>query len=493
MDLFSSTGNWMVALGKTLIHSLWIALLVLSLLRLILHSIADRNSELRYRISVLSLLFFLGSVTSLFLLLFSPENQAQVSLSAGGRLFLSSFPLKDVIAVSAIKNPHLLFVLCTYLYFAGIPVVLIRSAASLRYLRKVKESGVLVQNEWCIRFEQLTRALGIRRKVVLMETKSLSAPGLIGLLKPIVMVPAGMFSNLSVAQVETILLHELYHLRRFDSLVNVIQLIIENLFFYNPGVSVMSKIIRNEREKCCDDRVIDACADPLSYAKALYQLAGQHPPFTHLVPGASGSDHDQLFTRINRILNQNAMKTNIREKLFSFLILAGGVLTMLTISGFTSSFSFAKGNDSWQKITFTDDSGEDPRRTSVFDTIPEVGDDVEIETEVDVDEEVDWEEIREEMQEAKQEALEALDEIDWEEIREKMEKARLHFDSVMMDVDFDFDFDMDIDIDKITEDVHKSLEGIDWEDLKEEMARTRIHLDSVFQELDLDFDADVDL
>lgn len=95
-----------------------------------------------------------------------------------------------------------------------------------------------------------------------MESGIITVPALVGYIKPVILVPAGMLSNLSVSQVETILMHELYHLRRFDAIANMIQLLIENIFFYNPAVWAISNIIRTEREKCCDDRVLDSCGDP---------------------------------------------------------------------------------------------------------------------------------------------------------------------------------------------------------------------------------------
>ncbi|MEN8201320.1 MAG: M56 family metallopeptidase [Bacteroidota bacterium] len=480
MDLFVCTGNWIVALGKTLIHSIWIALLILSILRLILNSIPDRYSDLRYRISMLSMLLLLGTVGTLFFLLFSPENPVQLTTETEGSSFLLSF--KDQIPVQLVPDFHLLFMICTYMYFAGIPVVLIRSALSLRYLRVMRKSGFPVQETWHSRLEQLKDTLGINRNVALMETESLTVPALIGFLKPVILVPAGMFSNLSVLQVETILMHELFHLRRFDTLANVMQLIMENLFFYNPAVWAISKIIRNEREKCCDDRVLNSCADPLAYAKALYELAGQGHQFAHLAPGAGGTDPFQLYTRIKRILNQNPMKNSTREKLFSLLILAGAVFIMLTVTGFSSGFSIVKDNESWQKISISESLTFNPLSTAVFDTIPEV------ENEPDEQETTDWEELKKEFEEAR---IEIMEEIDWEELKKEMEEARIDLDSLKMNMDFDFD--MDIDIDKIKEEVSRSLEDINWEEIEAEMGRAKVHLDSVFRDLDLDFDLDEDL
>ena len=62
MEVFVATGDWILALGKTIIHSIWVGLLLLSILKLTLNVIPDSYSNLRYRISVLSLLLLLGSV-----------------------------------------------------------------------------------------------------------------------------------------------------------------------------------------------------------------------------------------------------------------------------------------------------------------------------------------------------------------------------------------------------------------------------------------------
>jgi hypothetical protein len=406
----------------------------------------------------------------------------------------------------------------------------------------MKQSGFPVQESWQIRFAQLKVSLGIPKKVALMESHKLTSPSLIGFLKPVILVPAGMFSNLSVSQVETILLHELYHLRRFDTLVNVMQLIIENLFFYNPAVWAISKIVRNEREKCCDDRVLNSCKDPLNYAKALYQVAGHNQQLTHLTPGAGGSDQFQLLTRIKRILNQGAMKNTIREKLFSLLILAGGLLIMLTVTGFSSGFSIVKDKGAWQKVrisqstdpqamaepateTATEPAVEsiaepitNPTLVQVADTVPEVENEPEELEKIDWEEikkeleearleikEIDWEEIKKEMEEARIEALEeidweeikkemeearieALEEIDWEKIRMEMEEFKIDLDSLKLDLDFDFD--IDVDIDKIKEEVSRSMQDINWEELEADMTRAKVKLDSLFWDMDMDLDLD---
>ncbi len=480
MDFIATTGDWIVALGKTIIHSVWMGLLILAILKLTLNVIPDRFSNLRYSISVLSILLLLGSVIALFFLLYSPLDSILSSpeLSGDGQFLLGR--IRGYANDSEFFNYHIIYLISCYIYFAGIPVVVIRSLSLFRYQVVMKKSGAPVPGSWEEKFDQLKISLGIKRSVKLMESGIITVPALVGYIKPVILVPAGMLSNLSVSQVETILMHELYHLRRFDAIANMIQLLIENIFFYNPAVWAISNIIRTEREKCCDDRVLDSCGDPLNYARALYQIAGQNTHFSHLAPGAGGTDKFQLFHRIQRILKIDTMKNNIREKISSILLLIGGVVIMLTITSFTSGFSIVKSNEFRHMETVSHSPKTTPPPASVLDTIPEVA---PVETPADPSEaEVDWDEIKGEMEEARIEAIQAIEEIDWDEIKMEMEEARIEAIQAIEEIDWD----------EIKEEMEMAraaaLEEIDWDKIKKEMSGLRLHLDSVLKDMDFDFD-----
>ncbi|MCR6679580.1 M56 family metallopeptidase, partial [Escherichia marmotae] len=76
-------------------------------------------------------------------------------------------------------------------------------------------------------------------------------PLVIGYLKPIILLPFGTIASLSPDQVEAILAHELAHIYRKDYLLNMLQALIEILFFFNPAIWWMSDYVRVERENCC--------------------------------------------------------------------------------------------------------------------------------------------------------------------------------------------------------------------------------------------------
>jgi len=150
-----------------------------------------------------------------------------------------------------------------------------------------------------VRMRRLSRRIGEFHAVTLLESALTDVPVVIGVLRPAILVPLGMLAGLPPSQVEAILLHELAHIRRFDYLVNLVQTVVESLLFYHPAVWWVSHVIREEREKCCDDAVVASQPDAREYAAALLALEqwrGREPALA-----ATGGD---LVRRIRRILNQ---------------------------------------------------------------------------------------------------------------------------------------------------------------------------------------------
>jgi GWxTD domain-containing protein len=176
----------------------------------------------------------------------------------------------------------------------------IRYAASLFLLQRLRRRGVCAAPYcWQQRLTRLSAQLRVSRPVLLLESCLADTPLVMGHFRPLILMPVGLFTGLSAEQVESILLHELAHLRRHDFLVNALQNLVEALLFYNPAVWWISRVIRAEREKCCDDVVVAMSGDAHVYASALAALeqnrwSGQEPA----VAAKGGS----LMKRIRRLL-----------------------------------------------------------------------------------------------------------------------------------------------------------------------------------------------
>jgi hypothetical protein len=386
--------------------------------------------------------------------------------------------------------------------------MLLRSTASLAYVRRLQSSGTQLDPEWQQRFLQISTSLGIKRTVRFLESARASGPMIAGYLKPAVIVPAGMITMLPVSQIETILMHELYHLKRGDYLVNIMQLFIEGVLFYHPVVWIISELIRSEREHCCDDGVLRATGNPANYAKALIHIAEQQK-FTRLAPGAVGSRKHHFYARIKRILNYNTMRTNMRDKVLSLTLLAGSIILLLTVSGFSAEpgfFSIDKSHG--DKIAEV----SDPPEIVVPDTIPENNHHAELEEieeheweEIKEEmeaahqealkeiEEIDWETMKVEIEEAQLEALEEIEEIDWEAMKEEMKAVRqeieeIDWEEVKAEMDRSFS-EMKLDMEAVKKEIENSMNEIDWDEIREEikadLEKSKLFLDSIKIEMDL--------
>lgn len=113
----------------------------------------------------------------------------------------------------------------------------------------------------------------ISRNVKLLLSKTLHSPYTKGILKPVIVLPIAILNQLPPDEVETLLLHELAHIKRWDYLFNIIQLIAETVLYFNPFTYLIGKEIRKNREIACDNEVIELTQNRKIYSQALVDLA----------------------------------------------------------------------------------------------------------------------------------------------------------------------------------------------------------------------------
>ncbi len=160
------------------------------------------------------------------------------------------------------------------LYLGLMAVLLIRLAIIHSGARRLKRKLVPVDDPRMTQALQAgARYLGLKRLPAIGWCERVIAPSLLGVLRPVILLPVSTLAGLTPKQLEGILAHELAHIRRHDYLVNLIQRVFETLLFYHPAVWWLSRRIRLEREQCCDDLAAEACGDPVVLARALISRA----------------------------------------------------------------------------------------------------------------------------------------------------------------------------------------------------------------------------
>ena len=146
-------------------------------------------------------------------------------------------------------------------------------------------------------------ALGIGGGVRVRVSAAVTVPVLVGVVRPVILWPAATFSGFAAEHIEAILVHELAHVRRHDAVVNLLQAVIETIFFHHPAVWWISAQVRGEREHCADELAVavlgpSTAANRLRYATALVMLEERQRCRPAL---AIASDGGCLVARIRRL------------------------------------------------------------------------------------------------------------------------------------------------------------------------------------------------
>ena len=104
-------------------------------------------------------------------------------------------------------------------------------------------------------------AMGVKRKVQLKVSPNALSPAVCGLFTPTILIPENIPSRLSPQDLRAILLHELAHVRRGDLWVNLLQTLLQIVYFYNPLLWLANAMIRRVREKAVDEAVLVAMGE----------------------------------------------------------------------------------------------------------------------------------------------------------------------------------------------------------------------------------------
>ncbi len=223
----------------------------------------------------------------------------------------------------------------------GVVLCSIRPLMGWLTLRRLKRVGVVpASKEVLASLTRVSTRLGLDRSMRVLESSIARVPLVVGYLRPVILLPVSLLTNIPATQLDAILAHELAHIRRHDFLVNLLQILIETLFFYHPAVWWLSHRIRVEREHCCDDLVVRVMENRTEYGRALIAIDELRGRGSVLALGASDGS---LLARVCRIAGQPRERTGLPAGTAFFLLvcLVGAVLAV----SFTGNSGVAAIND----------------------------------------------------------------------------------------------------------------------------------------------------
>lgn len=332
------------AFGWTLFHSLWQGFIWVLALSLALRFVSRQKAQLRYVVSLLCLfgLFFSSFATFLYEYQLVSSNTFSLSLTDEAMIVVHPISIEEAISPgfmdamsTSLENWGAYLPYFSMIWVLGVLFFSLKWMGSWMYLKDIRKNSTEAKYTWQSWVDELAYEMNIRRYVSLRESSQIQSPMVIGHLKPIILLPVGMLTGLSTVQLEAVLAHELAHIRRYDFLVNLLQSVMEILFFYHPAQWWISNQVRDEREHCCDDSAVKVCGNPMAYAKALAALEEMRIQQVQLAPALSGRK-PHLLNRIKRLLTPELVEKPRETRVYFLSLVIVALCAMFMVNpGYT--------------------------------------------------------------------------------------------------------------------------------------------------------------
>jgi bla regulator protein blaR1 len=228
-------------------------------------------------------------------------------------------------AAPSLSSPTLaqmLPALLVALWFCGfIAVLLVWCVRWRRISAAMRDSVPLRQGREVEALRRQERAAGIRQRVEMLLSRATLEPGIFGLARPVLIWPEGISEHLENAHLEAVLAHELWHVRRRDNLAAAVHMLVEAIFWFHPLVWWMGARLVDERERACDEEVVELGSERRIYAESILKVCEfcVGSPLA-CVSGVTGAD---LKKRMVHIMSEHGVRElNFTKKL---LLTAAGL------------------------------------------------------------------------------------------------------------------------------------------------------------------------
>ena len=190
-------------------------------------------------------------------------------------------------AASPAQSMHILPILLIALWAGGALVTVLRWWRCWRQIRIAVRAAT---------------PCDINATVPVLLSTALMEPGIFGTIRPVLLLPKGIASRLTQSQLNAIVEHEMYHVQRRDNLTFSMHMAIEALFWFHPLVWWIGRRLVEERERACDEAVLEGGNEAEIYAESILSVC-MHCIESPL-PCAAGVSGSDLKKRIVRIMSE---------------------------------------------------------------------------------------------------------------------------------------------------------------------------------------------
>jgi beta-lactamase regulating signal transducer with metallopeptidase domain len=198
-------------------------------------------------------------------------------------------------------------------WLVGMLVLLVLLVRRICFVRELIAQSRPANEKLLEMLEKCRRRMGIRQNIELRLSGNKLSPAVCGLFKPIVLIPAALPKKLSREKLKTVLIHELAHIKRGDGWINLLQTMLQIMYFYNPLVWIANAMIRRVREQAVDEMVLVTLRpETKNYSNMLIDIAEMafwRPNFSLRIIGVVESKK-ALERRINHMLTRPVPKSS---------------------------------------------------------------------------------------------------------------------------------------------------------------------------------------
>lgn len=266
-------------IAQGLLHSLWQSVVLYGVYVLLMHITKKSASVYRYWISisvyaVAVLLWFvtISGVIHAALMQQSTSNHLSFTLSTMEEVrIIAPNPVVEFFS-TLITSVGSWLPIVSLLWIGGFSLLLIRFIRALQTIRHLYATMSPLSPEKTDAVQRTRLLMGVTKDVLIFTSWHVPSPVTFGFFKPVIVVATEDNSFYTTSTMQSLLMHEFAHIKRYDYAINCIQTIVDAVFFFNPLLKDISNRIRKERELCCDEMVLHAGVNPIAYARTLTDL-----------------------------------------------------------------------------------------------------------------------------------------------------------------------------------------------------------------------------
>lgn len=315
-------------------HSLWQFALIMGLYFLAMRLTAKSDAAIRHHIALLALIALPVTFFITFLKQYFIYSKAKMIVSLefeyltkavsqdGPGVYLVNKNIPEFLNHFESWIPYVF-----WLYAAGLVLFSVYGISGFARINSMRKNHISpLPENWRKKILTLYDKAGVSGITAYISAR-VDIPLVAGMIKPVILLPVGMLTSLDPGQVEAIILHELRHIRNKDHYINMLQSLVEIIFFYHPATWYISTQLRSEREKRVDEWVVKTTQTPYNYAQALLQLENSRSHALQPALAATQSKN-QLLTRIKNIMTMKTRPFNPGKNVAALVTIVLAVFTL---------------------------------------------------------------------------------------------------------------------------------------------------------------------